>query len=118
MELTPLTKDLAERIAAFFKSLENKHTFQYPGIPDTLMVGNITIAPFKGPTLDAFKYNLQTGITINNLLERYPGPDYTVLVIANILSVDNITLTQPYFFELGELSEKQIKGFILPGQFS
>jgi hypothetical protein len=114
MELTPLTKEQAEKITAFFKSLENKHTFQFQGVMDTLIVTHVTIAPFRGTAQDDFKYNFQTGFDLKNLVDKYTGAAFTVLVIANILSVDNITLTQPYFFDIWELNAKQVIGFSFP----
>ncbi len=117
MELKPLTKDQAMHIVELFKPLENKHTFQVPGTMDPLMVSHITIAPFKGPEQDNFKYNFQTGFDLNGLIDRYYGTNYTVLVIANIVSIGKITLTQPYFFDIYELNEKKVKGFMLPPEF-
>jgi len=114
MKLKPLTKEQAVQIAAHFKPLENKHTFQSPGTMDTLMVTHVTIAPSKGGAQDDFKFNFQTGFDLENLADKYNGTNFTVLVIANILSVDNIPLTQPYFFDIRELNEQKIEGFIFP----
>lgn len=118
MELKPLTKEQAEQMAAYFKPLENKHTFQFPGTMDTLIVTNITIAPSKGPAQNDFRYNFQTGFELKNIIDKYNGSNFTVLVIANILSVGNIILTQPYFFDIRELNEKKVKGFIIPPQLN
>jgi hypothetical protein len=116
MKLKPFTKEQAEKITTYFKPLENKHTFQSPGTMDTLMVTNVTIAPFKGPAQDDFKFNFQTGFDLKSLVDKYNGTNFTVLVIANIMSVGNIQLTQPYFFDIRELNEQKIKGFIFPPQ--
>ena len=117
MELKPLTKEQAEHIAAFFKPLENKHTFQFSAVMDTLIVTHVTIAPYKGPAQDDFKYNFQTGFNLKSIIDKYCETDFTVLIIADIVSIGNVTLTQPYFFDIRELNEKKVKGFIFPPQF-
>jgi hypothetical protein len=111
MELTPLTKEQAEHLATSFKQLEHKHIFQVPGTMDPLMVTHVTVAPFKGPAQDDFRYNFQTGFDLEDLVKRYRGDNYTVLIIANILSVGNIILTQPYFFDIRYLHDIKIKDF-------
>src|ERR1700733_7072615 len=82
MELKPLTKEQAADIAAFFKPLEKKHTFQFPGVMDTLIVTHVTIAPFKGPAQNDFRYNFQTGFDLKSIIDKYNGKDFTVLIIA------------------------------------
>lgn len=114
MNLKPISKTQAEAIAGFFKPLENKHTFVSPDTMDLLMVTQVTIAPFRGTEQDDFIFMLQTGNDVVNSLFKYKGNEYTVLVIANALSIDKIVLTQPYFFEIWELNEKQMNGFTIP----
>ena len=81
---------------------------------DTLIVTHVTIAPFKGPAQNDFRYNFQTGFDLKSIIDKYNGTDFTVLIIADIVSVGNVTLTQPYFFDIRELNEKKVNGFIFP----